>query len=65
MRCHGSTQLLYVGLYLEALGEARARFYIEQAASEEFGGVGGYMRSVAKVHMQVRQWTGSASPKPK
>jgi hypothetical protein len=53
---------LYVGLYLEAFGEERARFYITQAASDEFAGTGGYMRSVAQVHMQVRGWGQSASP---
>ena len=63
---------LYVGLYFEALGEgrgpdgqpgARARFYIEQAASDEFSSAGGYMKSVARVHMQVRGWTGKGSAK--
>jgi len=48
---------LYVGLYLEAQGQSdRARFYIAQAASDEFAGVAGYMNAVAKVHMQVRRW---------
>jgi lipoprotein NlpI len=48
---------LYVGLYLEARGQSdRARFYIAQAASDEFARVAGYMNSVAKVHMQVRRW---------
>ena len=48
---------LYVGLYLEAQGQSeRARFYIAQAASDEFARVAGYMNSVAKVHMQVRRW---------
>lgn len=49
---------LYVGLYYEAQGNSeRARFYISQAAGNEFAGVGGYMNSTAKVHMQVRKWT--------
>ena len=48
---------LYVGLYLEAIGEGRARFYITQAASDEFAGAGGYMYRVAQVHARVRGWT--------
>lgn len=47
---------LYVGLYLEAIGEGRARFYITQAASDEFAGAGGYMHRVARVHARVRGW---------
>ena len=47
---------LYVGLYLEAIGEGRARFYITQAASDEFAGAGGYMHRVAQVHARVRGW---------
>jgi hypothetical protein len=47
---------LYVGLYHEAMGEPRAQFYITQAASDEFTGVGGYMNRVAKVHAMVRGW---------
>ena len=48
---------LYVGLYFEAIGEGRARFYITQAASDEFAGAGGYMHRVAQVHARVRGWT--------
>ena len=48
---------LYVGLYLEAIGDGRARFYITQAASDEFAGAGGYMPRVASVHARVRGWT--------
>jgi len=47
---------LYVGLYFEAIGEGRARFYITQAASDEFAGAGGYMHRVAQVHARVRGW---------
>ena len=48
---------LYVGLYFEATGESRARFYITQAASDEFASAGGYMHRVARVHARVRGWT--------
>ena len=48
---------LYVGLYFEAIGEGRARFYITQAAADEFAGAGGYMHRVARVHARVRGWT--------
>lgn len=49
---------LYVGLYYEAQGNPeRARFYIGQAAADEFANVAGYMHDVARVHMQVRKWT--------
>jgi lipoprotein NlpI len=47
---------LYVGLYFEAIGEGRARFYITRAASDEFAGAGGYMHRVAQVHARVRGW---------
>ena len=50
---------LYVGLYMEALGEERARFYITEAAADAFAEVGGYMNTVAKVHMGVRGWKGT------
>jgi lipoprotein NlpI len=61
---------LYVGLYYEAQGNAEsARFYIAQAAADEFAGVAGYMHDVARVHMQVRKWTAppptpTQKPKP-
>lgn len=48
---------LYVGLYLEAIGDDRARSYIIQAASDRFAGAGGYMNRVARVHVQKRGWT--------
>ena len=47
--------LLYVGLFHEAQGNAAARTYITQAASDEFA-VGGYMNRVAQVHAQLRGW---------
>lgn len=48
---------LYVGLYFEGIGDARAREYITQAASDRFSSAGGYMNRVARIHMQVRGWT--------
>ena len=47
---------LYVGLYYEATGDARAQTYIKEAASDQYAREGGYMHRVAKVHMQVRGW---------
>jgi tetratricopeptide (TPR) repeat protein len=47
---------LYVGLYYEANGNARARVYIADAADDRFAGVAGYMHDVARVHMSVRGW---------
>jgi len=45
---------LYVGLYLEATGDAtRAREHIALAAEPRFAAVGGYMHDVAKVHMMT------------
>jgi lipoprotein NlpI len=45
---------LYLGLYFEALGDARqARAYITTAASDRFADVGGYMHTVAKVHLGI------------
>ncbi len=48
---------LYGGLYFEAIGEGRSRFYITRAASDEFARAGGYMHRVAQVHAKVRGWT--------
>ena len=46
---------LYVGLYLEATGDAAAgRAQIEIAAEERFARVGGYMHDVARVHLLKR-----------
>ena len=43
---------LYLGLYYEALGDARrAREHITAAAQERFAGEGGYMHMVARVHL--------------
>lgn len=44
---------LYVGLYLEAIGDREGgRTQIEIAAEDRFARVGGYMHDVARVHMQ-------------
>jgi len=46
---------LYVGLYLEATGDAAAgRAQIEMAAEDRFARVGGYMHDVARVHLLKR-----------
>lgn len=46
---------LYVGLYLEATGQAaRGRAQIEIAAEDRFARVGGYMHDVARVHLMPR-----------
>src|SRR6188768_2120395 len=43
---------LYVGLYLEATGDAAAgRAQIEIAAEDRYARVGGYMHDVARVHL--------------
>ena len=43
---------LYVGLYFEALGDERqAREHIMAAAADRFAAAGGYMHTVAKVHL--------------
>src|SRR5262245_21074418 len=43
---------LYVGLYYEAIGNAAlAREHIKLAAADEFAAAGGYMHTVAKVHL--------------
>jgi len=45
---------LYLGLYFEALGDARqARAYITTAAADRFADVGGYMHTVARVHLGI------------
>lgn len=46
---------LYVGLYFEALGQdARALEHITAAADDRFARVGGYMHTVARVHLLTR-----------
>lgn len=46
---------LYVGLFLEATGDAAAgRVQIEIAAEDRFARVGGYMHDVARVHLMKR-----------
>jgi hypothetical protein len=43
---------LYLGLYYEALGDARrAREHIGVAAQERFANAGGYMHMVARIHL--------------
>lgn len=43
---------LYVGLYFEALGDGRrAREHVSAAADDRFAAVGGYMHTVARIHM--------------
>jgi hypothetical protein len=47
---------LYVGLYLEATGDAtRGREHIAIAAAPRFAAVGGYMHDVALVHIMVHK----------
>ena len=43
---------LYIGLYYEAIGDnVRARTALETAANERFRSAGGYMHTVARVHV--------------
>ena len=45
---------LYLGLYFEALGDSRrALDHISTAAADRFAAPGGYMHTVAKVHLGV------------
>lgn len=45
---------LYLGLYAEALGDmATALQHIRTAAADDYRRVGGYMHSVARVHLQL------------
>jgi lipoprotein NlpI len=47
---------LYVGLYFEALGNAgRALEHITAAAADRYAAPGGYMHTVARVHLELRQ----------
>jgi lipoprotein NlpI len=47
---------LYVGLYFEALGnKPKALEHITAAASDRFADAGGYMHTVAKVHLGILQ----------
>lgn len=47
---------LYVGLYFEALGlDAQAFQYLTAAADDRFARVGGYMHTVARVHLGTLQ----------
>jgi hypothetical protein len=48
-----------VGLYYEALGnKPKALEHITAAAAERFAAVGGYMHTVAKVHLGILQREG-------
>jgi lipoprotein NlpI len=45
---------LYLGLYFEAIGnKARTREHITTAAADRFAAAGGYMHSVARVHLGI------------
>jgi lipoprotein NlpI len=45
---------LYVGLYLEAIGDKDGAFeHIAAAAAEKYSNVGGYMHAVAVVHLGI------------
>jgi len=47
---------LYVGLYFEALGnKPKALEHITAAAADRFASAGGYMHTVAKVHLGILQ----------
>jgi lipoprotein NlpI len=47
---------LYIGLYLEATGDARrSSERMRQAAAERFADAGGYMHDVARVHVALRR----------
>ena len=47
---------LYVGLYFEAMGnKQKALEHITAAAADRFAQSGGYMHTVAKVHLGILQ----------
>ena len=47
---------LYVGLYYDALGDrTRALEHISIAAADRFASVGGYMHTVARIHLDLLQ----------
>jgi lipoprotein NlpI len=47
---------LYLGLYFEALGDARSALeHIEIATADRYSKVGGYMHTVARVHLHILQ----------
>jgi lipoprotein NlpI len=46
---------LYVGLYYEALRDKRALEHIRIAAADRYAEAGGYMHTVAKVHLLVNR----------
>jgi lipoprotein NlpI len=53
---------LYLGLYFEALGDDRRAFeHITAAAADRFAAAGGYMHTVAKVHLGVLKQQSSSA----
>lgn len=46
---------LYVGLYFEALGDARRALEHMAAAADDRYAVGGYMHRVARIHVRIRR----------
>ncbi len=55
---------LYIGLYLEALGDENGAFeHIAAAASDRYAAVGGYMQLVARVHRDILQREVAPAPK--
>jgi lipoprotein NlpI len=47
---------LYVGLYFEAIGDrTRALEHLRIAAAERYADAGGYMHSVARIHVRLRE----------
>jgi lipoprotein NlpI len=55
---------LYVGLYVEALGDrARAVEHITAASADRFAGTGGYMHAVARQHL-ASMTAGGTRPSP-
>lgn len=47
---------LYLGLYYEAQGDARrALEHMKMAAADRFAAAGGYMHTVARIHLQQRK----------
>jgi lipoprotein NlpI len=53
---------LYLGLYFEAIGDGRlALEHITAAAADHFAAAGGYMHTVAKVHLGLLKQRGPAA----
>jgi lipoprotein NlpI len=54
---------LYLGLYFEALGDdRRALEHITTAAADRFAAAGGYMHTVARVHLGILKQRGAGVP---